>query len=47
MDTTIELGSENYVLRGGRGGQETLLNTDIGRERQREADRTGYKSAGG
>lgn len=33
MDATIKLGSENYVLWGGREGYETLLNTDMGRER--------------
>lgn len=34
MDATIKLGGENYVLWGGREGYETLLNTDMGRERQ-------------
>ncbi|MFK7744506.1 MAG: xylose isomerase [Roseobacter sp.] len=34
MDATIRLGGENYVLWGGREGYETLLNTDMGRERQ-------------
>lgn len=33
MDATIQLGGENYVLWGGREGYETLLNTDMGRER--------------
>lgn len=34
MDATIKLGGENYVLWGGREGYETLLNTDLARERQ-------------
>ncbi|MEL7461816.1 MAG: xylose isomerase [Pseudomonadota bacterium] len=34
MDATHRLGGENYVLWGGREGYETLLNTDLGRERQ-------------
>lgn len=34
MDATIKLGGENYVLWGGREGYETLLNTDMGQERQ-------------
>lgn len=34
MDATHQLGGENYVLWGGREGYETLLNTDMGRERQ-------------
>ena len=34
MDATAKLGGENYVLWGGREGYETLLNTDLGRERQ-------------
>ena len=34
MDATIKLGGENYVLWGGREGYETLLNTDMGRERE-------------
>ena len=34
MDATIRLGGENYVLWGGREGYETLLNTDMGRERE-------------
>lgn len=33
MDATQILGGENYVLWGGREGYETLLNTDMGRER--------------
>ncbi|MEP1611494.1 MAG: xylose isomerase [Roseobacter sp.] len=33
MDATLKLGGENYVLWGGREGYETLLNTDMGRER--------------
>ena len=34
MDATIKLGGENYVLWGGREGYESLLNTDMGRERR-------------
>lgn len=34
MDATLKLGGENYVLWGGREGYETLLNTDLRRERQ-------------
>lgn len=34
LDATLRLGGENYVLWGGREGYETLLNTDMGRERQ-------------
>lgn len=34
MDATHKLGGENYVLWGGREGYETLLNTDLTRERQ-------------
>ena len=34
MDATLKLGGENYVLWGGREGYETLLNTDLSRERQ-------------
>ena len=34
MDATQQLGGENYVLWGGREGYETLLNTDLKRERQ-------------
>ncbi len=34
MDATHQLGGENYVLWGGREGYETLLNTDLARERQ-------------
>ena len=33
MDATAKLGGENYVLWGGREGYETLLNTDMARER--------------
>ncbi len=34
MDATHRLGGENYVLWGGREGYETLLNTDLKRERE-------------
>ena len=34
MDATFQLKGENYVLWGGREGYETLLNTDMGRERR-------------
>ncbi len=34
IDATQKLGGENYVLWGGREGYETLLNTDLRRERQ-------------
>ena len=34
IDVTGRLGGENYVLWGGREGYETLLNTDMKRERQ-------------
>ena len=34
MDATKALGGQNYVLWGGREGYETLLNTDLKRERQ-------------
>jgi len=34
IDATKKLGGENYVLWGGREGYETLLNTDMKRERQ-------------
>lgn len=34
MDATRKLGGQNYVLWGGREGYETLLNTDLKRERQ-------------
>ena len=34
LDATKKLGGENYVLWGGREGYETLLNTDMRRERQ-------------
>ena len=33
MDATKKLNGENYVLWGGREGYETLLNTDLNRER--------------
>ncbi|MBX3530492.1 MAG: xylose isomerase [Rhizobiaceae bacterium] len=33
LDATRKLGGENYVLWGGREGYETLLNTDLKRER--------------
>ena len=34
MDATHKLRGENYVLWGGREGYETLLNTDLARERE-------------
>ena len=34
MDATLKLGGQNYVLWGGREGYETLLNTNLMRERQ-------------
>lgn len=34
LDATYKLGGQNYVLWGGREGYETLLNTDLKRERQ-------------
>jgi len=34
LDATKKLGGQNYVLWGGREGYETLLNTDLARERQ-------------
>ena len=34
LDATKELGGENYVLWGGREGYETLLNTEMGIERE-------------
>ena len=34
MEITHRLGGENYVLWGGREGYETLLNTDLKRERE-------------
>jgi xylose isomerase len=34
IDATHRLGGENYVLWGGREGYETLLNTDLARERE-------------
>ncbi|MCU0912879.1 MAG: xylose isomerase [Rhodobacteraceae bacterium] len=33
MDATLKLGGQNYVLWGGREGYETLLNTDLAKER--------------
>jgi xylose isomerase len=33
LDATLKLGGQNYVLWGGREGYETLLNTDLKRER--------------
>jgi xylose isomerase len=33
MDATHKLGGQNYVLWGGREGYETLLNTDLKREK--------------
>ncbi len=55
MDATMKLGGENYVLWGGREGYETLLNTDLGRERQQAGrmlqmvvdykHKTGFKGA--
>jgi hypothetical protein len=37
IDVTKRLGGANYVLWGGREGYETLLNTDLKRERSRPA----------
>lgn len=34
MNATKQLGGENYVLWGGREGYETLINTDLRRERE-------------
>ncbi|MFZ5708882.1 MAG: xylose isomerase [Pseudomonadota bacterium] len=34
MDATLRLGGQNYVLWGGREGYETLLNTNLMRERR-------------
>ena len=34
LDATQKLGGQNYVLWGGREGYETLLNTDLKRERE-------------
>ncbi len=55
IDVTRRLGGENYVLWGGREGYETLLNTDMKRERQQAgrflsmavdyARKTGFKGA--
>ncbi|QYK42353.1 MAG: xylose isomerase [Paracoccaceae bacterium] len=53
LDATLKLGGQNYVLWGGREGYETLLNTDLRRERQQAgrfltqvveyADKIGFK----
>ena len=55
LDATRRLGGENYVLWGGREGYDTLLNTDLAREREQLArflsmvvehkHRTGFKGA--
>jgi xylose isomerase len=37
LNATHELGGENYVLWGGREGYDTLLNTDLRREREQFA----------
>ncbi|ADG19238.1 xylose isomerase [Paraburkholderia atlantica] len=37
LDATLRLGGENYVLWGGREGYDTLLNTDLVREREQFA----------
>jgi xylose isomerase len=37
LDATLKLGGENYVLWGGREGYDTLLNTDLVRERDQFA----------
>ncbi|GLP95909.1 xylose isomerase [Paraferrimonas sedimenticola] len=37
LEATHRLGGENYVLWGGREGYETLLNTDLKREREQYA----------
>ncbi len=37
LDATHRLGGENYVLWGGREGYDTLLNTDLARERDQLA----------
>ena len=34
LNATRQLGGANYVLWGGREGYDTLLNTDLARERQ-------------
>ena len=34
LDATLKLGGENYVLWGGREGYESLLNTDLKKERE-------------
>ena len=55
LDATLRLGGANYVLWGGREGYDTLLNTDLAREREQLArflsmvvehkHRTGFKGA--
>ncbi|PCE28771.1 xylose isomerase [Paraburkholderia acidicola] len=37
LDATHQLGGENYVLWGGREGYDTLLNTELSREREQFA----------
>ena len=37
LDATLKLGGDNYVLWGGREGYDTLLNTDLVRERDQFA----------
>ncbi len=37
LEVTLRLGGENYVLWGGREGYDTLLNTDLRREREQLA----------
>jgi xylose isomerase len=37
LDATLKLGGANYVLWGGREGYDTLLNTELGREREQFA----------
>ena len=41
IDATIELGGQNYVFWGGREGYQTLLNTDMKREKQHLATMLG------
>ena len=38
IDVTHKLGGENYVLWGGREGYETLLNTDLEKELDRNLE---------
>lgn len=55
LEATRQLGGENYVLWGGREGYETLLNTDLKREREQlgcfmsmvveHKHKTGFKGA--